>query len=111
MDSLTGLVGSVVIARWSYGLLRDTASVLLDAELSEDRAAEIRAAIESDRESRVADLHVWRVGPSQLAAIVSVVTHEPHEPDHFKRLLAHHRDLAHVTVEVLPCSGGVCVAA
>jgi len=111
MDPVMGLTGSIVIARWSYGLLRDTARVLLDAELADERSAAIQAAIESDADNRVADLHVWRVGPRHLAAIVSVVTHEPREPDHYKRLLASQRDLVHMTVEVHPCPNGAPVAA
>jgi len=111
MDPVTGLAGSIVIARWSYGLLRDTGRVLLDAELPDERCAEIQAAIESDADNRVADLHIWRVGPRHLATIVSVVTHEPREPDHYKRLLASQHDLVHVTVEVHPCPNGASVAA
>lgn len=103
MDPIMGLVGSMVIARWSYGLLRDTSRVLLDAELPEARRAAIRTAIESDADSRVADLHVWRVGPRHLAAILAVVAHDPREPDHYKRLLARQSDLVHVTVEVHRC--------
>jgi len=103
MDPVMGLVGSLVIARWSVALLRDTSGVLLDAEFAEARRAEIRAAIESDGDTRVADLHVWRVGPRHLAAIVSLVAHHPREPDHYKRLLAAQRDLVHVTVEVCRC--------
>jgi cation diffusion facilitator family transporter len=111
MDPIMGLVGSVVIARWSYGLLRDTSRVLLDAEAPEERLAEIREVIEADADARVADLHVWRVGPRHLAAIVSLVAHDPREPDHYKRLLRAQRDLVHVTVEVHRCPDGTSVAA
>lgn len=111
MDPVMGLVGSVVIARWSYGLLRDTSRVLLDAELPEDRLAAIRNTIEADADARVADLHVWRIGPRHLAGIVSLVAHEPREPDHYKRLLRAQRDLAHVTVEVHRCPDGAGAAA
>lgn len=103
MDPVMGLVGAVLIARWSLGLLRDTKSVLLDAEVSADRQAAIRSLVESRCEDRVADLHVWRVGPRHYAAILSVVTHEHREPEHYKRLLSGHRDLVHVTVEVNRC--------
>jgi cation diffusion facilitator family transporter len=111
MDPIMGLVGSVVIARWSYGLLRDTSRVLLDAELPGERLAAIRDAVEADADARVADLHVWRVGPRHLAAIVSVVAHEPREPDHYKRVLRAQRDLVHVTVEVHRCPDGPSAAA
>lgn len=111
MDPVMGLVGSFVIARWSYRLLRDTSRVLLDAELSEARREAIRQAIEVDADSRVADLHVWRVGPRHLAAIVSVVAHTPREPEHYKGLVARQRDLVHLTVEVHRCPDGASVAA
>lgn len=111
MDPVMGLVGSVVIARWSWTLLRDTSRVLLDAELPDARRAAIRQAIESDGDARVADLHVWRVGPRHLAAIVTLVAHQPREPDHYKRRLAGLPDLVHVTVEVQPCPDGAGVAA
>jgi Co/Zn/Cd efflux system component len=100
-----GVVGSIVIASWSWGLLRDTGAVLLDAELDERGRAELQRLIESDSDSRVADLHIWRVGPRHLAAIVSVVTHQAREPEHYKSLLAAREDLAHVTVEVHLCPG------
>lgn len=103
MDAATGVIGSAVIARWSLRLLSDTSSVLLDAEVPEARRQAVRRAIEDDADNRVADLHLWRVGPEHLAAIVSVVTDRPREPAHYKRLLSCFPDLAHVTVEVNPC--------
>jgi cation diffusion facilitator family transporter len=111
MDPVMGLVGSVVIARWSYALLRDTSRVLLDAELSEERRAAIVNAIESDADTRIADLHVWRVGPRHLAAIISLVAHHPREPDYYKRLVAEQRDLVHLTVEVHRCPDAANAAA
>jgi len=103
IDPAVGIVGSLVIARWSFGLLRDTGGVLLDAEVSEMRRDEIRRAIESHADVRVSDLHLWRVGPKHLAAIVSIVTHEPAGPADYKKLLSEFPDLAHVTVEVHRC--------
>lgn len=111
MDPIMGIVGSVVIARWSYGLLRDTGRVLLDAELPEQRRKDIQQTLEADADNRVADLHVWRVGPRHLAAIVVVVTHMPRSPEHYKGLLAHHDDLVHVTVEVHGCPDAETAAA
>jgi cation diffusion facilitator family transporter len=103
-DSITGILGSIVIARWSFGLLKDTSAVLLDAEVADRRRQEIQEAVEKDADNHVADLHVWRVGPHHLAAIVSLVTHEPREPRHYKELLRRFDDLAHVTVEVHRCN-------
>jgi cation diffusion facilitator family transporter len=104
MDPVMGLVGSVIIARWSFALLRDTSRVLLDAEISPTRRQEIRRALEAHGDARVADLHVWRVGPRHLAAIVSLVADEPRAPAHYKERLADEGDLVHVTVEVNACA-------
>lgn len=106
MDPSMGIVGGLVIARWSYGLLRDTSAVLLDGEVPEARTLQIRRLIEAEPGDRVSDLHVWRVGPEHLAAIVSVVTPNPRPPSHYKDLLADQPDLAHVTVEVLSAPPG-----
>ena len=106
MDPVMGIVGGVVIARWSYGLLRDTSAVLLDGEVLEERRRQICTAIEAECDNRVADLHVWRVGPEHLAAIVSLVTAQPRPPEHYKKLLATQSDLVHLTIEVHHCAGG-----
>ncbi|EER59580.1 cation diffusion facilitator family transporter [Acidovorax delafieldii 2AN] len=99
-DPIMGVVGALVISRWSWGLIRDTASVLLDAAAEgQEVRQEIREAIEPTG-SQVTDLHVWQVGPGHFAAIVSLMAHEPQEPTHYKALLAHIHELAHVTVEV-----------
>lgn len=104
MDPIMGLVGSLVIARWSFGLLRDSGRVLLDAEVSEVRQREIRELLETDSDDRVVDLHLWRVGPHHLATIVSLVTHTPKSPEVYKRRLARFHDLVHVTVEIHDCT-------
>ena len=104
MDPVMGIVGGAVIARWSWGLLRDTSAVLLDGEAEQALRADVVRAIEAERDNRVADLHVWRVGPRHLAAIVSVVTHAPQAPAHYRALLAGFPDLVHVTVEVNGCA-------
>lgn len=100
MDALMGIVGGIVIARWSFGLIRDTSGVLLDGLPSHALETEIKRAIESDGDNSVTDLHLWRLGPSAIAAIVSIVAHNPRDPSHYKALLADVSDLAHVTVEV-----------
>jgi cation diffusion facilitator family transporter len=106
MDPIMGIVGALVIARWSVGLLRDTSAVLLDAEVAGARRDAIRSAIETGCDDRVSDLHVWRVGPRHLAAIVSVVASAPMPPSAYKDRLHAFPDLAHVTVEVHACAGG-----
>ena len=99
-DPLMGVIGALVIARWSWSLIRDTGSVLLDAAAeSEEVRQEIREAM-APTGGEVTDLHVWQVGPGHFAAIVSLVAQEPGEPAQYKALLAHIHELAHVTVEV-----------
>ncbi|MCK5419957.1 MAG: CDF family Co(II)/Ni(II) efflux transporter DmeF, partial [Desulfobacterales bacterium] len=100
MDPIMGIVGALIISRWSYGLLVDTGKVLLDRDVNQEAVEEIRSIIESDSDNRVSDLHVWRVGSHHLSAIVSIVTHYPKSPDHYKKLLADYDEVAHVTVEV-----------
>lgn len=99
MDPAMGIVGAGVIASWSYRLLRDTGGVLLDATPDRQVAEAIRAAIETDGD-RLYDLHVWRVGPGHLAAIVSVVTGTTRGPDYYHARLARFPSLSHVTVEI-----------
>ena len=99
MDPVAALVGAAVIASWSYGLIRDTGAILLDMNPDRGMAERVRATIESDGD-RVEDLHLWRLGPGHLGAILSVVTTEPRDAGHYRRLLRHFRNLSHVTVEV-----------
>ncbi|CAN5501317.1 CDF family Co(II)/Ni(II) efflux transporter DmeF [soil metagenome] len=99
MDPLAGLVGAVVIANWSLGLLRDTGGILLDRTPDARMAEDVRAKIESDGD-RVTDLHLWRLGPGHLGAIISVITPNDRVSDYYHQKLAKFADLSHVTVEV-----------
>jgi cation diffusion facilitator family transporter len=100
MDPAMGLVGAVVIARWSLLLLRDTARVLLDVAPDGAVAAQIRRAVLAREGARVADLHLWRVGPGHVAAIVSVVAEGASSDDEIRAALAEVPGVAHLTVEV-----------
>jgi cation diffusion facilitator family transporter len=99
MDPLAGIIGAVVIASWGYGLVRDTGAILLDMTPDGAMAETLRRAIEADGD-RLTDLHLWRLGPGHLGAIVSVVTARQHGPDYYHRLLARFRNLSHLTVEI-----------
>jgi cation diffusion facilitator family transporter len=99
MDPLAGIVGSLVIASWSYGLIRDTGSILLDMNPDRHMAANLRQAIESENDE-LADLHLWRLGPGHLGAIVSVVTTKARDADYYRARLARFRSLSHLTIEV-----------
>ena len=99
MDPLVGLIGAAVIANWSIGLLRDTGGILLDRTPDPRMAEKVRRVIESDGD-RVTDLHLWRLGPGHLGAIVSVATSGARDAAHYRQRLAEFADLSHVTVEV-----------
>ncbi|WP_432258049.1 CDF family Co(II)/Ni(II) efflux transporter DmeF [Cupriavidus sp. TMH.W2] len=101
MDPLAGVVGALVIANWSYGLIRDTGGILVDINPDQRMAGKVKAAIEADGDKLV-DLHVWRVGPGHLSAVVSVATNEPQRgPQYYHSRLRQFKSLSHVTVEVL----------
>jgi cation diffusion facilitator family transporter len=99
MDPLAGFIGALVIANWSIGLLRDTGAILLDRNPDPRMAEKVRVAIESEGD-QVTDLHLWRLGPGHLGAIVSVATSGTREPMHYRQRLSKFADLSHVTVEV-----------
>jgi cation diffusion facilitator family transporter len=99
MDPLAGMIGAIVIANWSFGLMRDTGGILLDRTPDPRMAEKVRKVIESEGD-RVTDLHLWRLGPGHLGAIVSVATTGAREAAHYRQRLAKFADLSHVTVEV-----------
>ncbi len=103
MDPLAGIIGACVIASWSYGLIRDTGAILLDRIPDSRLAQDLRAMIESDG-STLADLHLWRLGPGHLGAIVSVCPKEGRNADYYRSKLARYRALSHVTIEIHPQS-------
>jgi len=100
LDPVMGIVGGLVIANWSWSLLKSSGGVLLDVvPHGETLPAELREAIETE-EDRITDLHVWQVGPGHHAAIVAVVTATAREPAFYKGRLSALTELSHVTVEV-----------
>jgi cation diffusion facilitator family transporter len=101
-DPVVGLVGSIVIASWASGLMRDAGAVLLDVSADKDLEGVIRARLESDGD-RVTDLHLWQVGPGHRAAVISLVSDAPRTPAIYKERLRDLDNLSHVTVEVELC--------
>jgi len=99
MDPLAGIVGALVIANWSYGLLRDTGGILLDMSPDPALAEDLRKIVERDGD-RLIDLHLWRLGPGHLVAVVSVVTGKPRDAAFYRTMLTRFKSLSHVTVEV-----------
>ena len=99
MDPVAGVIGAGVIASWAYGLVRDTGAILLDMTPDHGMQARLREAIEADGD-RLADLHMWRLGPGHLGAIVSVITQKQRTPSFYRARLARFRSISHVTIEV-----------
>lgn len=101
-DPAVGIIGSLVIASWAYGLIRASGSVLLDA--APDAAVEtaIRQRLERGGD-RITDLHLWQIGPGHRAAVVSIISDHPLAPAAYKARLADVPHLSHVTVEVEAC--------
>jgi cation diffusion facilitator family transporter len=99
MDPLAGIIGACVIASWSYGLIRDTGAILLDMNPDQRVTQDVRSAIEAEGD-RLGDLHVWRLGPGHLGAIVSVATRSQRDARHYRERLARLPTLSHITVEV-----------
>jgi cation diffusion facilitator family transporter len=102
-DPAVGIVGSLVIASWAYGLIRASGAVLLDVSADKNLEAVIRDRLET-KGDKVTDLHLWQVGPGHRAAVISVVSDNPLPPATYKRRLGGLRGLSHVTVEVEVCS-------
>lgn len=104
LDPISGLVGAFVIGSWSYGLIRDSGLVLLDANADPRRADEIRTFLQSELNARIPDLHLWRLGPGHQGLIVSLITPDPVNAERVKETLRNrYPGLSHVTVEIAVC--------
>jgi cation diffusion facilitator family transporter len=102
MDPLMGIIATVVIMSWSWSLVRASGAVLLDVSLDPALSAKIAARLER-RGDKISDLHLWRVGPGHMAAIVSVVSDHPETSSTYKKRLSDLPGLSHITVEVERC--------
>ena len=108
LDPVMGIVGAVLVAVWAKNLLTQTGKVLLDREMDHPVIAEIHEVVESGHEAgdtRLTDLHVWRVGKQSYACALSVVTHDASlTPDRVRKQLAQHEEIVHATIEVHQCA-------
>ncbi|RPJ13519.1 MAG: cation transporter [Desulfobacteraceae bacterium] len=111
LDPVMGIIGAVVITRWSYILLKETSPILLDENIEENRRSLIRGIIESDSDNRICDLHLWKVGPNDYAVLVSLVTHFPKPVEYYKNLLKDIDNLSHMTIEINQCMSDPCIVA
>jgi cation diffusion facilitator family transporter len=105
MDPMMGIVGMLVIANWSFNLVHASGAVLLDMRADDEVNREIAHRLETGREDRISDLHLWRIGPGHHAAVVSLVSDRPEPPAAYKARLAGITGLSHLTVEVQSCPG------
>jgi len=103
LDPVMGIVGAIVILRWSYLLIKETSPILLDANIEQEYQRAIVEKIETDHDNWISDCHIWKVGANHYAAIISIVTPSPKPPEHYKELIAAFDKLTHITVEVIPC--------
>ena len=107
LDPFMGVVGAVLVVRWSWGLLRSSAHVLLDLQPPDEVLGVIRKSIESEGDNRVSDLHVWSVGPGIYAAEIGIVSSRPLDPDSYYSLLPEELGLVHVTFETHLCAAHI----
>jgi len=103
LDPFMGIVGAVLVSRWSYGLIRDSARVLLDRQAEESTVSAIKEALEKGGTDRVTDLHCWSIGPGIFAADVAIVSDSPKAPSKYKSMIPQELGLVHATVEVNRC--------
>jgi cation diffusion facilitator family transporter len=101
-DPAVGIIGSLVIASWAFGLIRASGAVLLDVSVDQNLEGVIRDRLQT-RGDRVTDLHLWQVGPGHRAAVISVISDDPLPPATYKRRLGGLQGLCHVTIEVELC--------
>lgn len=109
LDPVMGMVGAVIITRWSYGLLKQTSPILLDASIEDEYQQAIKEVIEGDADNRISDLHIWKIGANHYAAIIALVTHQPNSTEYYKGLLSQFHKLAHITIEVNECKDEACI--
>ena len=103
MDPAMGIVGAILVARWSLGLIRDTSGILLDHQAPGVILDQARVAIESVDDNRITDLHIWSIGPGIYSATIAVVSDAPKAPEYYKSLIAKDLGIVHTIVEVHHC--------
>jgi cation diffusion facilitator family transporter len=103
LDPLMGIVGAALIGRWAYTLLKDSAKILLDHETGSSLSSIIRQRMESDGDTKICDLHLWRVADKKYACIISLVTTKNYSVDDYRKRLEDVDGLAHTTIEINNC--------
>jgi cation diffusion facilitator family transporter len=104
IDPLMGVVGAILVIRWSGGLIQGTTKVLLDHQIPLEVQKQIVEALESYKDTRVSDIHVWSIGPGIYSSEISIVTQFPEPPDHYKALIPADTGVVHTSIEIHRCS-------
>jgi cation diffusion facilitator family transporter len=100
MDPLMGIIGAILVSRWSFGLLHSTSDILLDRQGPKDTRQKIKESIEEDKDSRVTDMHLWSIGPNIYAVIVAVVAYGPATPEEYKSRVPKDLGIRHISIEI-----------
>jgi len=100
LDPLMGFVGAALVSRWSYGLIKQSARVLLDRQVDEKTVAAVKQSLESQSGDRVTDLHCWSIGPGIYAAAIAIVSNSPESPEHYRSRIPAELGIVHMTIEV-----------
>ncbi len=104
LDPFMGIVGAVLIFRWSKILLKDSGGILLDAGVDQNVINEIKAVVEAEDDNRVSDIHVWQLGPKHQGIIISLITSDPKDPGYYKSMISNsYKTPCHLAVEVNYC--------
>ncbi|WP_394148140.1 CDF family Co(II)/Ni(II) efflux transporter DmeF [Shewanella atlantica] len=109
LDPVMGIVGSIIISRWAWNLLKQTSPILLDTSIEEQYKNRIITEIESEDDHQIADLHIWRVSADHYAAVLSIVSHQPRDAEYFKAKLKKFERLSHLTIELNTCRQAECI--
>jgi cation diffusion facilitator family transporter len=100
MDPLMGIVGALLVIRWSVGLIQGTTKVLLDHQSPAETQQRITEILESYKDTKVSDLHIWSIGPGIYSSEITLVTNDPDSPNTYKDMIPHDSGIVHTTVEV-----------
>jgi len=111
LDPIIGIVGAIIISRWSWGLLKQMAPILLDKSIALDYQAKIVKVIETQADHQVADIHIWAISADHYAAEIAIVSHTPFTVEYYKALLSQFTRLSHLTIEVNTCTQVECAQA
>jgi len=102
LDAALGIIGSILVAKWAWGLIQETGKTLLDAEMDHPVVQEIREVIEEFSSVEITDLHVWKVGKGKFSCILALATNSSLNADQVREALSIHEEIVHISVEINP---------